>query len=129
MNSKTLQNAALLGGAVYLFLVSAAHFFQIKVPVLFIYFDVPSNVYQDRIIAAVSFALAVFLLGCFRTRESSPGMIRYALRAGTGLALILAANNALAEDALRLNPVYWGGIAFVCVYVALPHYAFRSSRC
>ena len=47
-------------GALYFFLVSLAHALSIKLPGLFIYFDVPSQRYQDAIIAFLVFGWSVF---------------------------------------------------------------------
>lgn len=46
-------------GAIYFLLMSIAHFFNIKVPGLFVYFNVPSTLYQDRIISALLMGLAL----------------------------------------------------------------------
>jgi len=85
---------------------------------LYIYFDVPSNVYQDRIISAMSFAVAVLLYGCHRTVVFFPGMVPYAVTAGVGVTLLLAANNYFMDSAARTNPIYWIEIFLVAVYVS-----------
>ncbi len=50
----------LLAGAVYFLLVSVAHMTGIKLPVLFIYYSLPSYEYQDRIIGFLTFGWSVF---------------------------------------------------------------------
>ncbi len=116
----------LLVGAIYLFLIAGAHFFQIKMPILFIYFDVASNVYQDRIISAVSFAVAIFLFGCFKEHENAFCMVRYAIWAGWAIVSVLVANNVFADSLLRVNPIYWAEISFVAIYVLLLTFASRK---
>ncbi len=48
----------LLAGVAYFCCMAVAHFFGIKVPVLFIYFDTPFYAYQDKII---SFAVCAYI--------------------------------------------------------------------
>ena len=57
MNSK-LTRTAFLTGAVYFVCMALAHFFGLKVPVLFVYYDVPYYAYQDKII---SFAVCAYV--------------------------------------------------------------------
>lgn len=57
MNSKLTQYA-FLAGVVYFICMAVAHFFGIKVPVLFVYYDTPFYVYQDKII---SFAVVAYI--------------------------------------------------------------------
>ena len=51
----------LLVGAVYFLAVAIAHMVRIKIPMLFVYYNVPSYGYQDRIISFLSFGWAIFL--------------------------------------------------------------------
>jgi hypothetical protein len=60
-DSHNLLSWSLLGGAIYFFLITIAHIFGIKTPILFIYFNVPSYIYQDMIIAFLSFGVGMFL--------------------------------------------------------------------
>ncbi len=50
---------ALRCGSVYFLLMSVAHAIGLKVPLLFIYFNVPSTVYQDRLISALVMSWAI----------------------------------------------------------------------
>ena len=51
----------LLAGAVYFLAVAIVHMLRIKVPLLFVYYNLPSYGYQDRIISFLSFGWSVFL--------------------------------------------------------------------
>lgn len=53
-------------GSIYFLLVSVVHMAQVKVPVLFVYFDVPSHAYQDRIISLLAFGWALFFYLAFK---------------------------------------------------------------
>ena len=60
MNSQ-LTRYAFLAGAAYFCCMAIAHFFSLKVPVLFVYYDTPYYAYQDKIIAfAVCAYIALF---------------------------------------------------------------------
>ena len=47
-------------GAIYFLLMSIAHAIGLKIPGLFIYFNVPSQTYQDKIISLLAFGWAIF---------------------------------------------------------------------
>ena len=51
MNATRLLQWSLLACTAYFLAMSTAHFIGFKVPVLFVYWDVPSNHYQDMIIS------------------------------------------------------------------------------
>jgi hypothetical protein len=57
MNSK-LTKYGFLAGVVYFCCMAIAHFFSIKVPILFVYYDTPFYAYQDKII---SFAVCAYI--------------------------------------------------------------------
>lgn len=57
MNSQ-LTKIAFLSGAAYFCCMAIAHFFTIKVPILFVYYDTPFYAYQDKII---SFAVCAYI--------------------------------------------------------------------
>ena len=57
MNATRLLQWSLLACTAYFLAMSTAHFIGFKVPVLFVYWDVPSNHYQDMIIWALPAAL------------------------------------------------------------------------
>jgi len=57
MNSKPTKYAFLIGAA-YFCCMAVAHFFSIKVPVLFVYYNTPFYAYQDKII---SFAVCAYV--------------------------------------------------------------------
>lgn len=57
MNSK-LTKYFFLAGAAYFVCMAIAHYFSIKAPVLFVYYDTPFYAYQDKII---SFAVCAYI--------------------------------------------------------------------
>jgi hypothetical protein len=67
----------LLAGAAYFLAVAIAHMFRIKIPMLFVYYDVPSYGYQDRIISFLTFGWSTFLF----TASINPTKNRDAVKA------------------------------------------------
>lgn len=67
----------LLAGAIYFFAIAIAQMLRVKIPMLFVYYDVPSYGYQDRIISFLSFGWSVFLF----TASIDPVKNRDAVRA------------------------------------------------
>ena len=93
---ENLLKWSLFGGAVYFLLVAAAHLSGIKVPGLYIYFDISSHVYQDRIIALLSFGWCMFLFSGFRlTGAGQTRPVRYIIFAGiSAIICLLLINNS-----------------------------------
>ena len=95
----------LAGGAVYFLGVSAAHMAGIKIPLLFIYFSIPSYAYQDKIISFLSFGWSLFLFTAARDPVKHRDLVRAVLIAGVvalfGLQVINSVTDfrSLAPDA------------------------------
>lgn len=58
---------SLLAGSVFFFLIGAAHAIGAKVPGLYLYFDLRSYAYQDKIVSALTFGWAIFFFAAFRS--------------------------------------------------------------
>jgi hypothetical protein len=87
-NPEILLKWSLLAGSIYFLLVAFAHFLGIKIPGLYIYFDIQSHAYQDRIIAFLSFGWCMFLYSGYQlVRSGYTRQVRYLLLAGI-LAII-----------------------------------------
>ncbi len=54
------MKVSLFSGAVFFLLMAIAHAIGLKIPGLFIYFNVPSYGYQDKIISLLAFGWATF---------------------------------------------------------------------
>ena len=100
MNTKILK-ISLFAGALYFLLVALAHFFGQKIPGLFIYFNVPSYPYQDKIISALSFGWAVFFFAVSSTLSKK--LIKSLLFAGALVLIMLTLIN-LTTDFKSLSP-------------------------
>jgi hypothetical protein len=93
----------LLAGAIYFLGVSLAHMLGIKVPLLFVYFNLPSQVYQDRIISFLSFGWSVFLFTASRDPEKNRDAVKAVLIAGLAAIFGLNVINS-ATDFHALSP-------------------------
>jgi hypothetical protein len=88
---------SLLAGALYFLAVAAVHMLGIKVPMLFVYFNVPSQAYQDRIISFLAFGWSVFLFTAFRDPVKNGDLVKAILVAGSGAVVGLSIINGTTD--------------------------------
>lgn len=113
-----ILKGSLFAGGCYFLAVASAHMLGFKNPLLFIYFNVPSLAYQDRIISFLAFGWAVFFFSAFHTPQVQS--IRAILIAGAGAIAGLAVIN-LTTDFQTLSQgidssVFWAQTAALFVY-------------
>jgi hypothetical protein len=94
MNSPALKYT-LLAGAVYFICMAVAHYFGIKQPLLFVYYDAPFYSYQDKII---SFAVISYV-ALFYSASMHRAVVPAALI--TLVVTILGLASVNISDALR----------------------------
>lgn len=87
----------LFTGSLYFFLVSIAHLVGLKVPILFIYYNVPSYAYQDKIISFLAFGWSIFLFTTFSNPLKNKLLIRAILIAGAGAIIGLELINTYTD--------------------------------
>jgi hypothetical protein len=87
----------LLIGAVYFLAVAIVHMLGIKIPLLFVYFDVPSYGYQDRIISFLSFGWSVFLFTASRDPMKNRDAVKAILISGLGAIFGLTVINSVTD--------------------------------
>ena len=117
----------LFSGAVYFSGVAFCHAFGVKIPGFFVFYDIPSTPYQDRIISFLVFGWAVF----FFTAASDPvrqrSLVRAILVAGAaaiiGLALIISSEE-IHRAAVSIIP-YWIQTGLLAVYWILLLVGYR----
>lgn len=114
---------ALAVGAVYFALVACVHQVQLKVPGLYVYYDVPSYDYQDMIISGLSFGWSMmFIIAITMVRRGMVREIGFVLLGGTGAVVSLARVNAsreLVELVGEATGPYRIGVAALVVYLAI----------
>ena len=84
-------------GSVYFFIVAIFHMAGIKIPPFFIYFDVSSHVYQDRIISFLAFGWSIFLFTAFLNPINNKMLIQAILIAGVGAIIGLEIINTYTD--------------------------------
>lgn len=132
MNNKLVLKILLLAGFAYFFAMAAAHMLGWKIPGLFIYFDIPSYAYQDRIISVLAMGWSLFFLQSGLNPARNISTIRTILTAGL-LALIGLSINTMRLDFSLLNPeaseiVIWGQIVALFIYLLLLTIAYKRYR-
>ncbi len=125
-NSHKLLSWSLLGGAIYFYLITIAHIFGFKIPILFIYYNVPSYIYQDLIIAFLSFGFGMFLFaGYSSVKRNQILIVKYIIVAGFGAVLGLININVFTDFSSFENEFsltikvshFWGETIFIVGYV------------
>ena len=129
MNHRLFLKTLLLAGFAYFFAMAAAHMVGWKIPGLFIYFDIPSYAYQDRIISVLVMGWSLFFLQAGLSPTRNRNTIRTILTAGF-LAIIGLSINTLTINFAVLNPsagetLIWIQIAALCIYLLLLAAAYK----
>lgn len=124
MNGKiTKFSMFLLSG--YFVCMAIAHYFGIKLPLLFVYYDTPFYAYQDKII---SFSVIAYV-ALFYVAASNRSVVPVALTVLTLTTIGLASVNRstalkmVLEDGQSTKP-YWiqtGLFAFICIFLIAMH--------
>jgi hypothetical protein len=114
-----LLRLALWAGAAYFCCMAVAHFFGLKYPLLFVYYDVPFYAYQDKII---SFAVVAYI--CLFVNAALDGSAVPAAIVALGVTVLgLSAVNG--SDALETvldgrSPIaYWMQTGLIALYFIL----------
>ena len=119
---------SLLAGAIYFALVAIVHLIGYKVPVLFIYFNVPSYAYQDRIISFLAFGWAVFMYSAYLNPQNKE-LVRANLISGIGAIIGLSSINVFTDFkslSAEINVLYfWMETAGLIVYLLLLIYFYK----
>lgn len=90
---------SLMALALYFALVALAHMSGVKFPLLFVYFNVPSNAYQDKIIAFMTFGWAMFFFTTARNPLRHMQFVRASVFAGICAVAALAYINLSTDFA------------------------------
>ncbi len=108
---------ALWAGVAYFCCMAVAHFFGLKYPLLFVYFDVPFYAYQDKIISFAVVAYICLFVNAALNRSAVP----FALIALGVTVLGLSAVNVSAALAAvldgRSTRVYWLQTGLIAAYL------------
>ena len=113
-------------GAAYFLCMAVAHYFGIKVPVLFVYYDTPFYAYQDKIISFAVCAYVGLFYSASRDRSVAPTAIVVLAITVLGLVSInlSSALSSLLEQG-QSTLLYWLQTGFIAVYVVVLVMAYR----
>lgn len=119
MNS-TVTRMAFLAGALYFCCMAVAHFFSIKVPVLFVYYDTPFYAYQDKIISfAVCAYIALFYSASHHRAVALNAIIVLAITVAGLSAVNLSEALAQVLEQGRSTLPYWLQTGAIGVYLLI----------
>ena len=108
MPSPDLLSLALFANVGYFVAMAGAHWFSVKVPLLFIYYDTPFYAYQDKIIAFCAGTYAILNLAAARHRVVVPYAVASLALTTAGLCAINASNDLRAVlPAGASTSAYW----------------------
>lgn len=113
---------ALAAGAVYFFLVALVHTMGWHVPGLFIFFDVPSQAFQDQIIGLLAFGWALWLAESARRCRRDPHASITPLLVAGAVAIVALARIVLLTPLPTSTPStgwYWVQIGVLAAYISL----------
>ena len=117
MNSLPLRCSLLIGVA-YFCCMSVAHFFGLKQPMLFVYYDTPFYAYQDKIISFCAFAYAMFAFAALRARAAVVPFIIAMVGVVVGLSLVNLSpslREVIGDDASTV--MYWAQTALLALII------------
>ena len=119
MNSK-LTKVAFLSGAAYFVCMAIAHFFVIKVPVLFVYYDTPFHAYQDKIISFAVCAYVALFYSASKHRDVAFTAIIVLGLTALGLSAVNVSEALISTLAVDQSTLpYWLQTAAIAIYLAV----------
>lgn len=125
---KTLLNLLLIALLGYFLAMSAAHFTGYKVPLLFIYYNVPSEVYQDKIISFCAFAYAMFAFAAIRARAAVIPFILAMIGVVVGLSLVNLSPSLRDVIGDASTIMYWAQTSLIGLIVVILAVLYGKSR-
>lgn len=119
MTSQTasrMLNLGLWAGVAYFCAMATAHFFGIKWPLLFVYYDVPYQAYQDKIISFAVVAYVCLFASAARFREIVPAALAALGVTVLGLAAVNTSDALAAVLVGRSTAAYWAQTGLIAAY-------------
>lgn len=116
-SNQPLLKYSLYAGAVYFLGVSVAHLFGIKVPGLFIYYNISSYQYQDNIISFLAFGWASYFYAAAKNQSILIPLLLASFMALLGLININIATDFNAIEKGISSLPFWIQTALLGIYV------------
>ncbi len=118
-HGRSLLAIGLWAGVAYFCCMATAHFFSIKVPLLFVYWDVPFHAYQDKIIAFAVVAYVCLFAAAALHREAVPFALAALGVTVLGLAAVNLSSDLAAVLQGRSTLAYWIQTGLIAAYFLL----------
>jgi peptidoglycan/LPS O-acetylase OafA/YrhL len=126
--SDRLLKLLLWAGVVYFCCMAVAHFFGIKVPILFIYYDTPYYAYQDKIISFAVVAYICLFVSAARSRDAVvPALIAIWVTV-LGLCAVNLSDALQSVLSGKSTLIYWLQTAALAVYAVCLTLFWQQSR-
>lgn len=117
MNTKIL-GYSLWAGVAYFCCMAVAHFFGLKYPLLFVYYDVPFYAYQDKIISFALVAYVCLFASAALQRSVVPAALIALAVTVFGLSAVNVSGALASVLAGRPTTGYWLQTGLFAVYLA-----------
>jgi len=118
--TSSLLRYSLLAGVMYFICMAIAHYFGIKQPLLFVYYDTPFYAYQDKIIsfAVVSYVALFYSAAQHRTVVPAALIVLGVTVLGLASINMSDALAAVLQEGQSTTP-YWIQTGLIAVYFTL----------
>ncbi len=116
MNTKILK-ISLLAGVAYFCCMAVAHFFGLKYPLVFVYYDVPFYAYQDKIISFAVVAYICLFFTAATIRAAVPAALVALAVTVLGLCAVNLSEALQSVLAGRSTTMYWAQTGLIAVYL------------
>jgi hypothetical protein len=113
-----LLTYSLWAGVAYFCCMAVAHFFGLKYPLLFVYYDVPFHAYQDKIISFAVVAYVCLFATAARHRVAVPAALVALGVTVAGLAAVNLSGDLAAVLDGRSTTAYWLQTGLIAGYLA-----------
>lgn len=128
MDNKMALRFLLKCGAAYFLCISIAHVASIKIPGVFVYYNVTSYQYQDNIISFLAFGWAIFFYVTSNNLQTIKAILLVSFIALAGLVNItLSTDFSIIQSTYTSTWPYWTQIGLLGFYVgSLLYFSVKS---
>ena len=109
-------NLLLWAGVAYFCCMAVAHFFGIKLPILFVYYDTPYYAYQDKIISFAVVAYICLFASAARSSEAVPAALVAIWVTVLGLCAVNLSEALQSALSGKSTFAYWLQTAAIAAY-------------
>ncbi len=126
--SGRILNLLLWAGVAYFCCMAIAHFFGIKLPILFIYYDTPFYAYQDKIISFAVVAYICLFASAARSREAVLAALIAIWVTVLGLCAVNLSDALQSVLSGKSTLIYWLQTVAIAAYALCLTVVWRQTR-